>query len=99
MLPWGVLVCISLVLQVCPYLVCLSVYFWLYIPCLFNKFKVPVQGCTEIPGGECHRLEIWVMENTTGFLHSGRKTVGRDAGVGAGKFSVIPLCMCSAFPT
>ena len=27
-----------------------------------NKFQTPVQGCTEIPGGECHRHKIWDKE-------------------------------------
>ena len=31
-----------------------------------NKFKVLVQGCTEIPGGECHRHGIGDMEKMMG---------------------------------
>ena len=32
-----------------------------------NKFMSLVQGCTKIPGGECHGPEIWVKEKTTSF--------------------------------
>ena len=63
-----------IVLQVCPYLVCLHVSLGgLYIPCFINKFEALVQGHMEIPGRECHGLEIWVMENMTGFLCSRQK--------------------------
>ena len=32
-----------------------------------NKSKSSVWGCTKIPGGECHRHEIWVKEKTMSF--------------------------------
>ena len=52
---------------------CVHFVNWLYISYSNNKFKAPVWGCTKIPGGECHRLEIQVMENMTWFMCSGRK--------------------------
>ena len=38
----------------------------MYLPCLyqffFNKLQALVQGCTKIPGGECHRHRNWDTE-------------------------------------
>ena len=42
-------------------------YLSLNVVSVVNKFQTPVGGCTEIPGGECHRHEIWDKEKTMGF--------------------------------
>ena len=80
-----------------------SVYvtiFQLYLSYFDNKSNALAQGHTKIPGGECYKLEIWAMENITGFLCIAEENSQQGCtGGGADKLQAIPLYMCSAFPT
>ena len=64
----------SIILQVVSLI--LSVYmsiFWLvYTMFYYLNLRLWHEGTPKYLG-ESHRLEIWVMENMTGFLHSRRK--------------------------
>ena len=77
-------------------LLCLPVFCW---ECV-NKFKTPVWGHTETPGGECHRHRTWVKEKTKrfgciysnwGFWHGCWQMCRWTA--------VLLVHMCSGFPT
>ena len=75
-------------------------YLSLNVVNVVNKFQTPVWGCTEIPGGECHRHEIWDKEKTIQFGCS-------DSNWGFWQqcwwmhrwIMAFPLCMHSGFPT
>ena len=84
-----------------PCLLIILYYLHLYsVPVLayvVNKFKVVVWGHIKIPGGECHRLKIWVMEKMNWSMHSSRKQQGCQQM--CRQIMAIPLCMHGAFPT
>ena len=50
---------------------------------IFNKLQAPVQGCTKIPGGECHIHRNWDTEFLQWFMSGciGRSRLGTSAGV------------------
>ena len=81
----------------------ICVYFvnWLYILChiLIIKFKTLVKGCIEIPGGECYRLKIWVMEMMIWFFHSSREYNWWKYWQVCRWMGMAFLCMHNAFPT
>ena len=60
------------------------------------NFRLWYKRHTKIPGGECHRLEIWDMELMRLFMHSCRKTASGDPGRHAGE-PVRPYCACVVF--
>ena len=54
--------------------------FWAIV---FNKFQTLVWGCTEIPGGECHRHWKWDTKDTKWFMHGGVRETGHRSGMPA----------------
>ena len=65
-----------------------------------NKFQAPVQGHTEIRGGECHRHEIWDKEKTMWFGCSNSNWgFQQQCWQMHRQIMAFPLCMCSDFPT
>ena len=86
-----------------PYFASIAfVYFlcmYVFVVHIINKIKSLVWECTEIPGGECHRHEIWVKEKMTSFGSSYIKWGFWWQHQHMCRWPMVfPLCMHSGFP-